>query len=44
MSALEKQEGGAHYRAMTIQPVLHPREWAGFLEGNVVKFTSRATA
>ena len=42
MSALEKQEGGDHYRAMTIQPVQYIHaNGLGFLEGNVVKYISR---
>lgn len=41
-SALDKQEGGNHYKVMKIQPI----EYAyannlGMLEGNVIKYVSR---
>jgi hypothetical protein len=40
--AMSRQEGGAHYKDMAIQPVeyIH-RNGLGFLEGNVVKYVSR---
>lgn len=40
--ALERQEGGNHYKDMAIQPVeyIH-RNGLGFCEGNVVKYVSR---
>jgi len=38
----ETQEGGDHYRSMTIQPVeyIH-RNGIGFCEGAVIKYVSR---
>lgn len=41
-SALERQEGGTHYKDMAIQPVefIH-RNGIGFVEGNVVKYVTR---
>ena len=42
MGALERQEGGSHYKDMPIQPVeyIH-RNGLGFVEGCVVKYVSR---
>lgn len=42
MSALEKQEGGEHYKSMAIQPVqfIHANG-LGYFEGNVVKYVAR---
>ena len=42
MSALEKQEGGGHYKDMPIQPVefIHANG-IGYMEGNVIKYVSR---
>lgn len=42
MSALEKQEGGDHYKGLAIQPVefIH-RNGIGFLEGNAIKYLCR---
>lgn len=41
MSALDKQEGGSHYKT-TIQPIqyIHANK-LGFIEGNVVKYVTR---
>ena len=42
MQALDKQEGGSHYKDMPIQPVEYIYANAiGYLEGNVVKYVSR---
>jgi hypothetical protein len=40
--ALAIQEGGAHYKDMTIQPVeyIHANG-VGYFEGNVIKYVSR---
>ena len=44
-SALEKQEGGSHYKDMIIQPVEYiTANRLGFLEGNVIKYITRHTA
>ena len=42
MSALDKQEGGGHYKKLTIQPVeyIHANKLP-FIEGNVVKYITR---
>ena len=42
MSALQHQEGGAHYKNCAIQPVefIHANG-LGFCEGNVVKYVAR---
>lgn len=42
MSALEKQEGGSHYKDLAIQPVefIHANN-LGFIEGSVIKYVSR---
>lgn len=42
LAALTRQEGGSHYKAMTIQPVqfIHTNG-IGFLEGNAVKYLCR---
>lgn len=42
MSALEKQEGGGHYKDMKIQPVefIHANNLP-FLEGTIIKYVSR---
>ena len=43
LDALRKQEGGNHYKNMKIQPVeFITANELGFLEGNVVKYVSRA--
>lgn len=41
-SALDKQEGGAHYKDHAIQPIeyIHANK-LGFIEGNVVKYITR---
>lgn len=41
-SALDVQEGGDHYKSMTIQPVefIHANK-IGYFEGNVIKYVSR---
>lgn len=42
MSALEKQEGGSHYKDMVIQPVeFITKNKIAFLEGNVIKYVCR---
>ena len=42
MTALEVQEGGNHYKSMTIQPVeyIHANQ-IGYFEGCVIKYVSR---
>jgi len=41
-SALDKQEGGGHYKDMAIQPIEYTlANKLGFCEGNVVKYISR---
>lgn len=44
-SALDKQEGGAHYKDCTIQPIeyIHANK-LGYIEGNVVKYITRHTS
>lgn len=41
-AALSRQEGGGHYKDMTIQPVefIHANG-IGYFEGNVIKYVSR---
>jgi hypothetical protein len=41
-SALDKQVGGNHYKAMKIQPVqfIHTNN-IGYLEGNIIKYVCR---
>lgn len=41
-TALEKQEGGSHYKDFPIQPVeyIHANG-IGYFEGNVIKYVSR---
>jgi hypothetical protein len=42
VSALQRQEGGSHYKDMAIQPVEYIlRNGIGFAEGNVIKYVSR---
>jgi len=42
MSALDKQEGGGHYKAMKIQPVEYICENnIPYCEANVIKYVSR---
>ena len=42
MGALDKQEGGSHYKDMAIQPVeFIVANKLGFLEGNIVKYVCR---
>lgn len=42
MSALERQEGGDHYKAMAIQPfVFITKNELGFAVGNVIKYVCR---
>lgn len=44
-AALEKQEGGTHYKDMIIQPVEYiTANRMGFLEGNVIKYITRHQA
>lgn len=43
--ALNKQEGGSHYKDMIIQPVEYiTANRLGFLEGNVIKYITRHQA
>lgn len=48
MSADERQVGGSHYKDMPMQPwdvmacVLTAEEFAGFLKGNIIKYSMRA--
>jgi hypothetical protein len=45
MNALDKQEGGSHYKQMKIQPVEYiTANKLDFLQGNVVKYISRHAA
>jgi hypothetical protein len=42
MTALNKQEGGSHYKDLPIQPVEYIHANAlGYFEGNVIKYVSR---
>lgn len=42
MSALDKQEGGNHYKDLVIQPVEYIyRNNLSFLQGNVIKYITR---
>lgn len=42
MSALDKQEGGSHYKDMAIQPAeFIMANDIGFCEGNVIKYVCR---
>ncbi len=47
MNANDIQVGGTHYKDMPIQPwelmeaVLTPEEFAGFLKGNIIKYSLR---
>ena len=45
MSALDKQEGGHHYKNCAIQPIeyIHANR-LGYCEGNVVKYVTRHRA
>lgn len=42
MSALDKQEGGGHYKGFTIQPIefIHTNG-IPYIEGNVIKYICR---
>jgi hypothetical protein len=42
MKALDKQEGGKHYKDLKIQPIeyIHANN-LGYIEGNVVKYITR---
>jgi hypothetical protein len=42
MSALDKQEGGGHYKGFTIQPIefIHLND-IPYIEGNVIKYICR---
>ena len=42
MSALDKQEGGGHYKGFTIQPIefIHVNA-IPYIEGNVIKYICR---
>ena len=42
MSALDKQDGGGHYRNCSIQPIeyIHANNLP-FIEGNIVKYITR---
>lgn len=42
MSALEKQEGGSHYKDMAIQPIeFIQANKLDYLQGNVIKYICR---
>lgn len=42
MSALDKQEGGGHYKSLKIQPVEYIHEnKLDYLQGNVIKYITR---
>lgn len=42
MSALDKQEGGGHYKGMAIQPVEYIfKNGLDWFQGNIVKYASR---
>lgn len=42
MAALQKQEGGAHYKQMAIQPIEYIiANGMDYLSGNIVKYASR---
>lgn len=42
MKALDKQEGGSHYKDLPIQPVEYIyKNNIGYFEGNVIKYVSR---
>jgi len=42
MSALDRQEGGGHYKGLAIQPVEYVHaNGIGFFEGNVIKYVTR---
>ena len=42
MSALDKQEGGGHYKGKAIQPVQYIHaNGIGYFEGNVIKYVTR---
>lgn len=44
-SALDTQEGGSHYKSMTIQPIeFITKNSIPYLEGNVIKYVSRHAA
>lgn len=42
MKATDRQEGGDHYRSLSIQPIqyIHANR-LGFCEGNIVKYVTR---
>lgn len=42
MSALDKQEGGSHYKSLKVQPIefIHANG-LGFCEGSVIKYVCR---
>ena len=42
LSALDKQEGGGHYKKFKIQPVeFTTKNNLGFIEGNIIKYICR---
>jgi hypothetical protein len=42
MSALDKQEGGTHYKDLAIQPVEYiQKNNLSYLQGNVIKYITR---
>ena len=42
MSAIDTQEGGSHYKGMTIQPIEFIMEnELDYLQGNVIKYVTR---
>jgi len=45
MSALDRQQGGDHYRQFNIQPIEFIRgNNLGFIEGNIIKYVCRYKA
>jgi len=45
MNALNKQEGGAHYKDLAIQPVEYIQaNGLDYFQGNIVKYTTRHKA
>jgi hypothetical protein len=45
MSALDTQQGGSHYKSLTIQPVEYiTKNSIPYLEGNVIKYVTRHAA
>ena len=44
-SPLSKQEGGGHYKSLSIQPIEYiSKNKLGYIEGNIVKYITRHKA